>query len=66
MVSPQGAVDGAQFFGLFTLCHVRHRIRCLGVLEREREGGRETVSEGNITAADVMLIIYYDLYTDLT
>ncbi len=41
MVSPQGAVDGAQFFGLFTLCHVRHRIRCLGVLERERGGERE-------------------------
>lgn len=37
-VSPQGAVDGTQLLGLFTLHHVRHRICCLGVLK----GGRES------------------------
>lgn len=42
-VSPQGAVDGSQFLGLFTLAHVGYGVGRLGVLQRERGGRHKSV-----------------------
>lgn len=37
-LSPQGAVDGTQLFGLLTLAHVRHGVGCLGILNTQGGG----------------------------